>query len=199
MTAWHAVFDLGQKADDVAFLSALIAHLKETLAVDPKRVYMAGHSSGAMMTYRYAAERGGDLAAIGAVAGSVGSDYGTDGTHSIRIPAPVAPVSVIAFHGKADPTVPYDWRAKGGEAPAFHFVPAPEPKRTETFAGNIVRETWTGGKQGTEVVFYTIVNGNHKYPGGVYSAADVASAYGPPNRQIFATPLIGEFFRLHRR
>lgn len=79
--AWNAVFDTGQKADDVAFLSVLLTHLKSTLKVDSKRVFMNGHSSGGMMTYRFGAEKGVELAAIGVVAGSIGSDYGTLDPH----------------------------------------------------------------------------------------------------------------------
>ncbi len=181
--AWNAVFDTGQKADDVAFLSALLKELKTTLAVDPKRVYMVGHSSGAMMTYRFGSEKGADVAALGVVAGSIGSDFGT--ARSIRIAKPTTPVSVIVFHGKADATVGYDWHTKGGEPPIFRFVPAPEsvalftavdgtsktPRREELFDGNVVKETFSGGKNGTEIVFYS--------------------------KRINATPLIWEFFKSH--
>ena len=215
--AWNAVFDTGQKADDVAFLSALLARLKSTLSVDTKRIYMTGHSSGGMMTYRFGAEKGADLAAIGVVAGSIGSDFGT--SRSIRNPKPTVPVSLIAFHGKVDPVVGYDWRTKGGEPPIFRFVPAPESvstfveaaganktaKREELFGGNVVKETFAGGKAGTEVVFYSIADGKHSWPGGNYGAKPATASTGavPEKAQtektLTATPLIWEFFKAHPR
>lgn len=208
--AWNAVFDTGQKADDVAFLSALLTHLKSTLKIDPKRIFMNGHSSGGMMTYRFGAEKGADLAAIGVVAGSIGSDYGT--ARSIRIAKPTATVSLIVFHGKADATVGYDWHTKGGEPPLFRFVPAPEsvnlfveangantpPKREESFGGNVVAETFTGGKNGTEIVFYSITDGSHRWPGANYGATP-QPANAATTKSINATPLIWEFFKAHPR
>ncbi|MBC8140746.1 MAG: dienelactone hydrolase family protein [Armatimonadetes bacterium] len=213
--AWNAVFTTGQKADDVAFLSALLAHLQTSLAVDTKRVYLVGHSSGAMMTYRFAAEKGDTLAAIGVVAGSIGSDFGVPGAtggRTIRVAKPVAPVPLVAFHGKADPIVPFDWHDKKGEPPIFRFVPAPEsvrlfvsangaeatPKREESFAGNVVKETFVG-KSGADVVFYQIGDGNHKWPGAKYTAEEEASSYGAANKQVNATALIWEFFKAHPR
>ncbi len=214
--AWNAVFDTGQTADDVAFLSALLAHLKSTLAVDAKRIYMNGHSSGGMMTYRFGAEKGADVSALGVVAGSIGSDYGGNGAtgalRSIRVAKPSAPISLIAFHGKADPTVGYDWRAKTGAPPIFRFVPAPEsvklfadangtvgaPRREESFGGNVVKETFVGGKKNTEVVFYSIADGSHRWPGGKYagSQSTVGAKIG---KTVDTTALIWEFFKAHPR
>lgn len=208
--AWNAVFDTGQKADDVAFLSALLTRLKSTLSVDAKRIYMVGHSSGAMMTYRYGAEKGADLAAIGVVAGSIGSELGT--TRTIRNPKPTTPISLIAFHGKADPIVGYDWHAQGSEPPIFRFVPAPESvnvfveadganktaKREESFGGNVVKETFAGGKNSTEVVFYSITDGKHQWPGANY-AAKTPTTGEAPEKTLTATPLIWEFFKTHPR
>ncbi|MBC7806981.1 MAG: hypothetical protein H7145_12610 [Akkermansiaceae bacterium] len=208
--AWNAVFDTGQKADDVAFLSVLLTRLRSTLAVDPKRVYMNGHSSGGMMTYRFGAEKGADVSALGVVAGSIGSDYGT--VRSIRVAKPTTPISLIAFHGKADATVGYDWRTKGGDPPIFRFVPAPESvnlfvaangadkkaKRDELSGGSVVRETFAGGKNGTEVVFYSIADGSHRWPGANYAASQ-PPASGPATKDVDATALIWEFFKTHPR
>lgn len=214
-TAWNAVFYMGQRGDDLAFLEALFQHLKTTVNIDPKRIYLCGHSSGGMMTYRFAAERGVELAAIGVVAGSIGSTFGL--IRKIRIPKPAMPLSLIAIHGKSDPVVPYDWRATTIKLhlshPLLRFVSAPEsvrlfvdvngitnpPEREESFDGNIVRETFSGGIGGTEVVFYSVGDGNHKWPGGNYGTEDDASRSGPANQQIHSATLLWEFFKKHPR
>lgn len=89
--------------DDVAFLHALVAQLERTDGVDPTRVYAVGMSNGAMMTYTWACRDPGELAAIGPVAGTLGTPC----------PSP-HPITVIAIHGTADQHVPID----GGVGPA---------------------------------------------------------------------------------
>ena len=168
------------------------------------------------MTYRFGAEKGANLSALGVVAGSIGSDYGGNGItgalRTIRVAKPTAPISLIVFHGKADPTVGYDWRAKKGEPPVFRFVPAPEsvrlfadangavapPRREESFAGNVVKEMFSGGKNNTEVVFYSIADGSHRWPGGNYTASQPL-AETKTDKSVDATGLIWEFFRAHPR
>lgn len=86
---------------DSNFLTTLITTLPKTYALDPARIYIAGHSSGACMTYRLAADRGNLIAAAAIVAGSVGRDSPPSLT-------PKTPVPLIIFHGKQDPIMPYE-------------------------------------------------------------------------------------------
>lgn len=89
---------VGQNRNDVAYLDAVIAHVKATRKVDAARVYMAGFSTGGMMTLRYSCERAKTIAGI-----AVGS--GTLVTKSPCVPA--RPVPMVFFHGAKDSTVPY--------------------------------------------------------------------------------------------
>ena len=97
-------------SSDQKFLIALIGHLTSTLCVDNHRVYVAGYSNGAFMASALACSDASKIAAVATVAGI----EATSGCHpSRRVP-------VIAFHGTADPFVPY----KGGIGPAAKKLPA---------------------------------------------------------------------------
>lgn len=55
--------------DDVSFLDAMLADVRRRFDIDSGRIYMTGFSNGASMTFRYALERPGLLAAIAPIAG----------------------------------------------------------------------------------------------------------------------------------
>ncbi len=186
--------------DDVGFIRTLVRHLKETLPVDPERIYAAGISNGGMMCYRLACEMSGIFAAVGPVAGAL----------NLERCRPARPVSVIAFHGTADLYVRYD-----GGRPRKRVLPGhdredvsvadsigfwinhngcrPEPAK-ET-SGAVTRETYAGGRENSEVVLYTIRGGGHAWPGGAkgYQEGD------EPTGEISATDLMWDFFSRHRR
>jgi polyhydroxybutyrate depolymerase len=84
------------RVDDVGFVDALLADLDTRVCLDTKRIYATGLSNGGFFSYRLACERAGQFAAIAPVAGMVGFGPCT----------PSRPVSVMHFHGSADPTIP---------------------------------------------------------------------------------------------
>jgi polyhydroxybutyrate depolymerase len=97
-------------SSDQKFLIALIGHLTSTMCVDNHRVFVAGYSNGAFMASALACSDASKIAAVATVAGI----EATTACHpSRRVP-------VIAFHGTADPFVPY----KGGIGPAAKKLPA---------------------------------------------------------------------------
>jgi polyhydroxybutyrate depolymerase len=103
-------------SSDQRFLIALIGHLAGTLCVDSHRVYVAGYSNGAFMASALACSDASKIAAVATVSGI----EAPSGCHpSRRVP-------VIAFHGTADPFVPY----KGGIGPAAKKLPAPNGQGT---------------------------------------------------------------------
>jgi polyhydroxybutyrate depolymerase len=83
--------------DDVGFAIALVDLIESQTCIDSKRVYTTGMSNGAFMSYRLGCERADVFAAIAPVAGKVG----------IPNCKPSRPVPLMAFHGTADPLVPY--------------------------------------------------------------------------------------------
>ena len=98
-----ACCDPSDSVDDVAYLSGLIEEAKQTYNIDAKRVYLIGHSNGGFMSFRMACEASELITAIVSLAGSTFDDPAD------CAPATV-PVSVLAVHGTADATIPYDGR-----------------------------------------------------------------------------------------
>jgi polyhydroxybutyrate depolymerase len=114
---WNATdaccnFD-GSTVDDVAYLDAVIDDMSAHYHVDPKRVFVVGHSNGGYMAHRYACDRAGRVAAILSLAG-----------HNWKDPAkcnPSMPVSVVQVHGTADSSTPYQG---GSEEPGLPPAPS---------------------------------------------------------------------------
>jgi polyhydroxybutyrate depolymerase len=103
-------------SSDQKFLIALVEHVENSLCVDSKAVYVAGYSNGAFMASALACSDASRIAAVATVAG-------IEATSSCH---PSRRVPVIAFHGTADPFVPY----KGGIGPAAKKLPAPNGSGT---------------------------------------------------------------------
>jgi polyhydroxybutyrate depolymerase len=199
---WNVGFlDLsGKHADDVAFVAKVLDQVEKEVGVDPDRVYVAGHSNGAMLAHLVGAKLSNRVAAIGAVAGTIGlpSTSGPPKT----IPNPGEPVSAILIHGKADAMVAYE---KGASA-LLGGIGAPDsarwwarqdgcsmtPTRVVSPNGNVITETYSGGKRGTEVTLVSIVNGPHDWPGGYTRDGHRETLTG-----VGAADLLWSFFEKH--
>jgi polyhydroxybutyrate depolymerase len=90
------------RADDVAYVGDVIAHVAAHVCTDETRVYATGFSGGGRMSSLLGCQLGSRLAAIAPVSG-------------LRFPAPCTgrPIPVLTFHGLADPQNPYDGHAAG--------------------------------------------------------------------------------------
>lgn len=91
------VWSLDPTGKDVVFMGALLDTVEKSLCVDTNRIYVTGYSYGAFLASTLACVYARRIAAIAPVAG-------------IQNPArcrPSRPVPVVAFHGTADPFVPY--------------------------------------------------------------------------------------------
>jgi polyhydroxybutyrate depolymerase len=200
---WNAgrccAYALEINADDSGFLIALIDYFIEQHGADRGRVFAAGLSNGSMMVHRLAAEHADRIAAIAAVSGG----FNVDGVQ------PSEPVSVIAFHGLLDRHTPYEGGV--GEASLFKRVDRPvregmelwakwngcaaESQREENTA--YTREIFSGGRGHSEVVFYTLKDQAHAWPGGRpglrYGNAD------PPSPDLNASDLIWQFFKTRQK
>jgi polyhydroxybutyrate depolymerase len=89
----------GSKVDDSAYLSAVINQVKRTYNVDPRRVFIIGHSNGGFMAYRMACDHADVIAAVVSIEGSTFAD--PNRCH------PSQPVATLEVHGTADRTIPY--------------------------------------------------------------------------------------------
>jgi len=224
-------YALRNKVDDVGFLRELAGRMVTGYGADPGRVYAAGISNGGMMSYRLASEASDVVAAVAPVAGaSTGRERA--GKPLVVFPAPSRPVSVMAFHGMQDRLVPYYGRSGAGMTNAI-YLPVQDsidmwvaydgcsqvPQEWTSPSGNITRRWYGGGREGSEVVLYSIRDGGHTWPGGVPISQTGAGApcavspgrmsrrmqsrfaarVGQPNQEISANELMWEFFKRHRR
>ena len=94
--------------DDVRYLTGLVSEIRAAYAIDPKRIYVVGHSNGGAMAFRLACDAADQFAAIVSLAGPF---YG-DAKRCV----PSGPVAVQHMHGTADEVVPYD----GGTLASVH-------------------------------------------------------------------------------
>jgi polyhydroxybutyrate depolymerase len=92
--------------DDAAYLKSLIDEISKKVSIDPKRIYIFGHSNGAFMSYKFACTYPDTVAAIVGVAGAmdvVGNDCAIS-----------SPVSVLEIHGTADSVIRFTGGAIAG-------------------------------------------------------------------------------------
>lgn len=88
-----------EPADDVAYLTGVLDEVTGDYNIDPRRVYIVGHSNGGFMTHRMACELAPRIAAVASLAGVSWDD-------ASRCDA-AEPVSVLQLHGDMDQTIFY--------------------------------------------------------------------------------------------
>jgi polyhydroxybutyrate depolymerase len=89
----------GSTVDDVAYLTAVIQDMQARYPIDPKRIFIVGHSNGGFMAHRMACDRASMIAAILSLAGAQWENPANC--------APSEPVTVVELHGTADTTIAY--------------------------------------------------------------------------------------------
>ena len=103
----------GSRVDDVAYINAVIDDVSAHYNVDPKRIFLVGHSNGGFLAHRLACELSPRIAAIVSVAGA--NWYDPERCQ------PKAPVSILQVHGDADENVAFE----GGDRHGNRFPSAP--------------------------------------------------------------------------
>ncbi|MFZ4720742.1 MAG: alpha/beta hydrolase family esterase [Ilumatobacteraceae bacterium] len=109
--------------DDVAYLTGIIDAVAQQWNVDPKRVFLMGHSNGGFMSYRMACDVSDRIAAIASLAGATFDDP--------TACTPKEPVSVLQVHGTADGTIGYE----GGTIPIVNRTYPGAATTVATWAG----------------------------------------------------------------
>ncbi len=105
--------------NDVGYILAVIEDVKKSYAVDPKQIYVLGHSNGGFMANRLACDKADVFAGIVSLAGETYKDQ--------KRCAASAPIAFLQVQGDADDTVPYG----GGPAEGVAVFP-PAPGAIET-------------------------------------------------------------------
>ena len=184
--------------DDVAYAGLLIDQTERTECINPTRVYSTGISNGAGLTTLLGCRLTNRLAAIAPVSG-------------INLVAPCThgpPLAVLAFHGNADPVVPYtggrltpglgglvttsvptavaSWAVRDG------CRRTPQPVAV---ASTVQQTVYRGCRAGTQVILYTLLGDGHTWPGSPI----IIPSLGGTNEQVSATALMLRFFAAHTR
>lgn len=90
----------GPQVDDVDYLTRLLDELLKRYPVDPRRIYVVGHSNGGFMAHRLACDIPDRFAAFVALAGATFNDPAD--CHLAQ------PVNLLNVHGTADIAVLFD-------------------------------------------------------------------------------------------
>jgi len=191
---------------DVAFVQAMLRATTGSLCIAPTRVFATGISNGAMLSTVLACALPGRFAAIAPVSGVNATNACSTGTPR---------VSVLAFHGTADPIVPY----QGGDffsgaaaartpgraqakpvdraiAAWAAFDGCGTPPSTAFVADDVQHVVWPRCPRNGAVALYRVIAGGHTWPGAVAVRAD---RLGATTTSIDATTLILDFFDAHPR
>jgi polyhydroxybutyrate depolymerase len=193
--------------DDVGFISELIDNFISDKNVDPKRVYITGASSGAMMCYRLACELTNRITALAPILATMPENL-------IYRCLPRSNISVMILLSEKDPIVPW----KGGDIKfgrkylgrcvsastnlkfwttlnSCSEEPLSEATTNTDASGKttIVKENFLDCEKNTKVVFYALKNSGHGWPGGKpYLSPRIA---GNPPIGFNASEMIWNFFK----
>lgn len=173
---WNLSANVGAN-DDVAFLAGLINDVERQFPIDPARVYVAGMSSGAGMTYLLGCALPDRIAAIAPVEGA------NPGC------SPTRPVSMVAVHGSADHQIPLV-SAQRSVAAWRGFDGCPADGRID-HAGPVTHLAWAPCARNAEVELYTIDGSGHEWPG----SWPPLPGHDLPSPDLDATRVVWDFFR----
>lgn len=176
--------------DDVAFVRDMLDAVAAAYCVDPRKVFATGWSNGATLVHRLACDLADRIVAVAPVAGVLG----------IPSCVPTKPVSVIVFHGTADPTAYYAGVA--GAYPSVQEVGSDWAQRdgctgalAETYrVSDSHCSTYAECRDGAAVAVCTVDGGGHGWPG-----ANPAFAPGYTTPNLSATDMMWSFFAAHPR
>jgi polyhydroxybutyrate depolymerase len=194
--------------DDVGFLEKIISWVDNNKALDIDRVFITGHSNGGHMSIRMALESSSNIAAIGAVSGSLTVDEDT------QCGTPSEPVGVLIMNGTEDKLLPYNGGAmiagrgkvkstadtidffikhNNANPSAITYI---YPDIDTSDQSTITRYTCADGDNGTQVILYKVNEGGHAQPSlNVRHRWPIMIFIGPQNGDIESAEEIWNFFK----
>lgn len=199
LRTWNAgtccQYAVEKQIDDVHFISKLIDELVSKYKINPKRVYVAGMSNGAMLAYRLACEIPEKIAAIATVSGTL--EKIEPCTSTLQVP-------ILHLHSELDNHVPFRG-GKGIRGYYFHSVDyglriwaklnACSMLPIVTEKENYTLKQWKDEKGKVVMEYYLTKDGGHSWPG----STKVRMIADEPSRAIHANDLIWAFFNRFER
>jgi polyhydroxybutyrate depolymerase len=171
LRTWNAVhccaYAAKKKINDAAYADAVIEELDRRLDIDRTRIFLMGHSNGAMLSYRIAGQMKTTPRAIAPISGAIFADQ------------PDVPdrTSIFMYHGVDDEVLSYDgnpedkaerWRT----APHIGFIKAEAQLAKLKDCGALTASSFDGGVTqtdrtcpgGSSLVAVTGPSGGHEWP-----------------------------------
>lgn len=199
-TFWNVGYDFhsGILTDDVDYIVKLVEYLQEKHTLSVTNTFLTGMSNGGEMCYLLACRHPEVFSATAPVAGMMLQPFFNDCNSQNPIP-------VFAVFGTNDDVTDYNgdpnnedgWGAYPGIpftikywAEAIHYTSMQRDTIqdiTKTDSSFVVSETYFNSQNGTEVMFYKVINGGHDWPG----------AWG--NMDIHASKEIWQFFEKYKQ
>lgn len=171
-------WSMRNEIDDVGFVLGVLDEVLARFAVDRSRIYVAGYSNGGMMAHQFAAVHGDRVAAVAAVAATVGGRPGPDDPWK-TIENPIRARPVLLIHGRDDESIAYE----GGRGPgsrskrevsslarsaalwAENNACSEAPDETRERDGALLRQVWSECRGAADVVAITLEGWPHDWPG----------------------------------
>ena len=193
-----------QNVDDVGFISTVIDKVEASDDIDRHRVFAAGHSNGAIMSYRLACELADKIVAIGVQAGAL----------EVQPCHPALPVAAIEIHGTADQNIPIDG-GKGAHSISrtdFHapkdalttlaaadHCPTDPQQVADTGNPDVTVTTWSPCATGTTVQWVVVSGANHAWMGHPGATGLTEKIIGEPYARLDSSLVIWTFLGAHPR
>ena len=190
------------KIDDVGYISKLIDDVSSRYPIDPKRVYLTGHSNGSQLAQRSVCELSNKITAIAVVAGHLALDTCN----------PDSPVSVLQIYGTEDTLNPenggtakisfgiysFEYNSKGVMKSVQMLALANGCSANYSQNNNLSNKdltiyTWPGCKNGVVVSSIRISGASHAWMGRPAQSADSIKLSGEPYMKIDASKVIWSF------
>lgn len=163
---------LGSTADDIGFTEAMIDTLAANYNIDLNRVYSCGYSNGGYFSFVLACQLSAEIAAIGAVGGTMS-------TETYNSCNPSHPTPVVTIHGTDDATVSYSGGNPNNSeslsdvntywANYNNTIVSPVvsnlPNINTTDGSTVELSLFDNGDNCTSVEHYKVIGGDHDWPG----------------------------------
>ncbi|WP_181357647.1 alpha/beta hydrolase family esterase [Stenomitos frigidus] len=188
---WNPLNKLLTGVDDVGFVPALIAHIKQVRAIDPRRVYAAGVSNGGFLVQRLACKSSSQIAAFASVVATLPSQL--QGSCN-----PQTPVPILMINGTDDRKVP--WQGGNLGYGSILSVPGtidfwqrrnncpPSPHVKQLTGDRVEIARYPNCQGGSEVELVTLKGVGHVWPRGGSGSASLLNG----SEEIWS------FFQRHR-